>query len=218
VIAEPTEYFTKKEVRPCAIPNFLSWFDINDGTRGISFMNRGLADMEIIKKDVYITLFRSVSGVAADGLTGPLIPTPDALELGSHTYEYALLPHHGDWRQAKIYRSAGEYTSPPISVPASGQGDLPGELSFLQLSPDNLVLSALKKAEDSEGVILRFYETKGEPTSGEVRLFRRIKRLTRVDLLEQEEAELAADRDIIRLEVKPFEIVSLKLEFEAAGA
>lgn len=218
VIAEPTEYVTKKGIKPYAIPNFLNWFDINDGTRGIAFMNKGLADMEVVKSDVFITLFRSISTLAADGLTGPLIPTPDALELGSHTFEYSLQTHEGDWRQAKIYRQAREYIYPPISIPANSQGVLPGEFSFLQLSPDNLVLSALKKAEDSDGVILRFYETKGELTAAEIKLFREIKRLTKVDLLENEEDELPVDGDVIKLEVKPFEIVSLKLEFQQPQA
>ena len=213
VIAEPTEYVTKKGTSPCAIPNFLNWFDINDGARGITFMNKGLADMEVVKSAVYITLFRSVSGVAADGLTGPLIPTPDALELGSHTFEYALQPHEGDWRQAGMYKHTREYIYPLIPVTANSQGELPAEFSFLQLSPDNLVLSALKKAEDSDGVILRFYETKGETTPAEVKLFRKIERLTRVDLLEREEHELPVEGNLIKLEVKPFEIVSLKLEF-----
>jgi alpha-mannosidase len=213
VIAEPTQYTTKKGIKSGAIPNFLNWFDIDDGTRGICFMNKGLADMEVADSAVYITLFRSVSGVAADGITGPLIPTPDALELGSHTFEYALQPHKGDWRQAGIYKQAREYIYPTISTSADGRGELPGEFSFLQLSPDNLVLSALKKAEDSDAVILRFYETKGEPTVAEIKFFREISRLTRVNLLENEEDVLSADTNLVKLDVKPFEIVSLKLEF-----
>jgi alpha-mannosidase len=213
VIAEPTEYVTKRSVRPYMIPNFLNWFDINDGTRGIAFMNKGLADMEVVKTAVYITLFRSVSGVAADGLTGPLIPTPDALELRDHTFEYAIQLHEDDWRRAGIYKQAREYIYPAVSISADGKGELPDEFSFLELSPDNLVLSALKKAEDSDGVILRFYETKGEPTSAQIKLFREIKRVTRVDLLENEDGELSVNGKIINIDVKPFEIVSIKMEF-----
>ena len=214
VIAEPTEYITRHSVKPFAIPNFLNWFDIDDGTRGICFMNKGLADMEIADSSVYVTLFRSVSGVAADGTTGPLVPTPDALELGPRTYEYALQPHMGDWRQAGMYKQAGEYIYPAVPITANGRGDMPDEFSFLQISPDNLILSALKKAEDNDAVILRFYETKGELTTAEVKLFRKILRVNRVDLLENEESSLPAENHVIKFEVKPFEIVSLKLEFE----
>ncbi|GAI09440.1 unnamed protein product, partial [marine sediment metagenome] len=89
---------------------------------------------------------------------------------------------------------------------------LPEEFSFLKLSPDNLILSALKKAEDSDEVILRFFETIGEATVAELELFRVIKRAAVVDLLERELYELKADGNKLRLEVKPFEIVTLKLK------
>ncbi|MFC2000986.1 alpha-mannosidase [Chloroflexota bacterium] len=214
VIAEPTQYFTKaRDATPSGIPNFLDWFDISDGTRGIAFMNKGLPAVEITKGSVYITLFRSVSGLSADGTAGPLVPTPDALELRSFIFEYALQPHDIDWRRAEVYKPAREYQQPPISIQADSKGDLAPEFSFLKLSPNNIILSALKKAEDTDEVILRFFETKGEATEAEVELFREIKRLAQVDLLEREEKELPFTGNRFKLEVRPFEIVSLKLKF-----
>jgi len=217
VILEPTEHFIKAgdswRSEPSKIPNFMSWFDVCDGVRGITFMNKGLPAVEIVKDSAYITLFRGVYGLSADGIAGPLVPTQDALELKSHTFEYAVQPHDGDWRQAEIYKLAQEYHHLPIPIQAEGKGDLPSEYSFLRISPNNLILSALKKAEDSDEVILRFFETKGEATQAEVELFRAIKRLTLVDLLEREEHELSFDRNKFSFEVKPFEIVTLKLKF-----
>ncbi len=217
VVSEPTEYFSKAgehwESEPSRIPNFMSWFDISDGVRGITFMNKGLPAVEIVKDSLYITLLRSVGGLSADGTAGPLVPTPDALELKPYTFEYAVQPHNGDWRQAEMYKQAQEFHHLPIAIQADGGGDLAPEFSFLKLSPNNLILSALKKAEDSEEVILRFFETKGETTEAEVELFRGIKRLTLVDLLEREERELPFTGNKFRLEVKPFEIVTLKLQF-----
>ena len=103
VIPEPTEYFTRVGgAKPSGLPNFLSWFDVSDGVRGVTFMNKGLPAGRIEKGSVYITLFRSISGLSADGISGPLVPTQDALELKTHTFEYAVQPHNGDWRQAEI--------------------------------------------------------------------------------------------------------------------
>ena len=214
VIPESTEYFTRAGgAQPSGIPNFMSWFDVSDGTRGITFMNKGLPAGRIAEGSVYITLFRSVYGLSADGIAGPLVPTQDALELKSYTFEYAVQPHDGDWRQAEMYKQAQEFHHLPTPVQADSNGDLPPEFSFLKLSPNNLILSALKKAEDTDEVILRFFETKGEVTQAEVELFRAIKRLTLVDLLEREERELPFERNRFGFEVKPFEIVTLKLEF-----
>ena len=176
-------------------------------------MNKGLPAVGIMNGSVYITLFRSVYGLSADGIAGPLVPTQDALELKSYTFEYAVQPHDGDWRQAEMYKQAQEFNHLPIAVQTDGNGDLSPEFSFLNISPNNLILSALKKAEDSDEVILRFFETKGETTEAKVELFREIKRLTLVDLLEREEKELPFTGNRFGLEVKPFEIVTLKLKF-----
>jgi len=215
VVPEPTEYFASREegFKPSGIPNFLSWFDLSDGIRGITFMNKGLPAALIMESSVFIRLLRSVYGLSADGISGPLVPTPDALELRPYIFEYAIQPHEGDWRQAKMYKQAQDFHHLPYCIQANSQGELLEEFSFLKLSPDNLIFSTLKKAEDSDEVILRFFETKGEATVAELELFRVIKRAAVVDLLEREEYELKPDRNKLRMEVKPFEIVTLKLKF-----
>jgi len=217
VVSEPTEHFVKAgehwESEPSSIPNFLSWFDISDGMRGVTFMNKGLPAVEIVKDSLYITLFRSVNALSADGTAGPFVPTPDALELKPYTFEYAMQLHDGDWRQAEMYKQAQEFHHLPIAIQAEGNGDLASELSFIEISPNNLILSALKKAEDSDEVILRFFETKGEATMARVEVFREIKKVTLVDLLEREEKEIPFTRRGFILQVNPFEIVTLKLKF-----
>ncbi len=217
VVSEPTEHFVKAgdswRSEPSGIPNFMSWFDISDGVRGITFMNKGLPAVEIIKDSLYITLLRSVNELSADGIAGPFAPTPDALELKSYTFEYALQLHDGDWRQAEMYKQAQEFHHLPIAIQAEGNGDLAPELSFIEISPKNLILSALKKAEDSDEVILRFFETKGEATLARVEVFREIKSVTLVDLLEREDKEIPFTKRGFVLQVNPFEIVTLKLRF-----
>ncbi len=212
VVPEPTEYFNRLTgTRPSEIPNFLSWFDLSNGISGVTFISSELPANAIDGSSIYIRLFRSVYALSADGKAGPLIPTPDALELRSYTFKYAIYLHNGDWRQASAYKQALYFHHSPRCVQANYQGEMPGELSFLKLNPDNLILSALKKAEDSDEVILRFFETRGEETLAEIELFRTIKRAAVVNLLEREEGELVPNHNKLTLKVKPFEIVTLKL-------
>ncbi len=215
VVPEPTELFASLEETgtPAGIPNFLSWFCYGDRTGGITFMNRGIPATEIRDSKVYLTLLRSVAILSADAEAGALIPTPDALELNKdYTFEYALKHHDGDWKESEAYKHGQEYHHLPLTVQTTSRGNLPQEFSFLELKPNNLILSALKKAEDSDDVILRFFETKGEETAAEVILFRKIKKAAVADLLEREEYELKTDGNSLKLEVKPFEIVNLKLK------
>jgi len=217
VVPEPTEQFAiagERKEKPAGIPNFLSWFDHGDGIRGITFMNRGIPAAEIIEGLVYLTLFRSVGILSADGEAGPLVPTPDALELRDYEFEYALQPHEGDWKEAESYKQAQEFYHSLLPVQGEFQGSSPGKSSFLRIFPDSLILSAFKKAEDSDEVILRFFESRGEETMAELELFREIKRAAVVDLLEREEFELKPSGNTLKMQVKPFEIVTLKLRFQ----
>ena len=112
-----------------------------------------------------------------------------------------------------MYKSALEYNHPPITIEANSSGDLPSEFSFLKIHPNNILLSAFKKAEDSDELIIRVYETKGEETIAEMELFTGINKLKLVDLLEREEEDLPFSENKIILYIKPFEIITLKVDF-----
>jgi len=65
----------------------------------------------------------------------------------------------GSWREAETIRRGYELNDRLFSVPVEKhQGTLPPEYSFVQLQPDNVVLTAVKKAEDDNALVLRFYE------------------------------------------------------------
>ena len=87
-------------------------------------------------------------------------------------------------------------------------------MSFVDIQPKNLILSALKRGEvDSNAVILRFFETKGEKAQGKIALFKEPKKVVLVNLLENGEKEIDFNGKTINIAVKPFEIVSLKILF-----
>ncbi|RCV63473.1 alpha-mannosidase [Methanophagales archaeon] len=67
---------------------------------------------------------------------------------------------------------------------------LPLKRSFLKINPENVVLSALKRAEHEYGVIQRFYEKKGEETDAEITLFREPKAVETENMLEEEDEEV----------------------------
>lgn len=56
-----------------------------------------------------------------------------------------------------------------------------------------MILSALKRAEEGDGVILRFYETKGSEKDVEIALFRKPKEVKVVNMLEEEDEELVKE-------------------------
>lgn len=82
---------------------------------------------------------------------------------GEHNFRYSLITHNGDWRKAGIPQFAYGFNNPlTVRTEDVHTGEYPKELSFLKLEPSDLIVTVLKKAEKSEEIILRFYNTDGK--------------------------------------------------------
>jgi alpha-mannosidase len=76
--------------------------------------------------------------------------------------------------------------NPLIPVVAqSHPGRLPREYSFLSVEPSNVIVTALKKAESGDGLILRFYECEGLPGDATIRFGAKAGSVRETDLLER---------------------------------
>ena len=123
---------------------------------------------------------------------------PDPLpELGQHQIRYALVPHVGEFSpQAAIQLGYG-FNHPVVSVGTTvHDGELPPEAGAVAMLTPNVMLTGLKKAEDSDALIIRLYEFAGEQTEARVRLSHRMvtsgAAAVEVDLMEQELAQNSA--------------------------
>jgi len=92
------------------------------------------------------------------------------------------------------------------------QGALPPEHSFVQLQPDNVVLTAVKKAEDDNALVLRFYEWAGKETDIVLHLYGTARAASETDLMEHHVADLSLSAGSVTVHTKPYEIKTVKLE------
>jgi alpha-mannosidase len=188
----------------------LSWIAAEEEDRGLAILTLGMPINEIKGGEIYCTLLRSVSVLSNDGISGPLIPTPKAQELGEHHYRYSVRPYTGSWKDAGIHLRGFE-TAQPLTAMQSARKSPQTELGSFTLEPQNLILSALKKAEDDDALIFRFFETCGWPCTARIGLPPTVRRAWIVNLLEDTESEVEIIDSAIELEVGAFEIMSLKL-------
>ena len=220
VVSRPTDQWHYKPKGgwvedPCGTFPSLKWFDYSDGRKGLTVIHRGTPENEVRDGDIYLTLLRSVLMLSSDGRMGPAIPVPNAQELRRYVFRYSIYPHKGDWWAASSYKQAYEFNCRLDAMQLREETKIPLNQSFLEIEPDNVVLSALKKAEDGDEVILRFYETKGEETDAKITLFKELNEVRVVNMLEEEDEgvkkELKYEGKKIELTLNPFEIVTLKL-------
>jgi alpha-mannosidase len=196
--------------------------DVSDGQVGLMLANRGLPEVAVLPaaggSEVALTLLRCVGWLSrADfstrrGHAGPAVATPGAQERGRHIFEYALIPHAGDWTAA--YPAAYAFNAPlrAVDVPPHA-GELPAAASLLRVQPAAFVLSTVKPTEDGVGVIVRGYNITGAPIRATLSPLHRFTHATRVRLDEEEveDLELAEDGSVT-LEVRGHKIVTVRFE------
>ncbi len=211
-----------KEKPSGLFPSF-EWVDCSDrnNSKGISLLHQGTPSHEVRDGKLYLTLSRSIVLLSADGIMGPCIPTPDANEMGLQTFRYSILPHRQSWKEAETYRRAAEVNMPLAAIQLIGdKQEHPGmtpesPYSFLEIEPKNILLSTLKTAADRrEAIIVRIFETEGRKSIAQLHFGREVKKVHRLDLLDNElDKGTDIGRDIVELEVPPFKIITLKVQF-----
>ncbi len=142
-------------------------------------------------------------------LRGPTTPDPEA-DLGRHELAYAVLPHAGGWQSGGVVAEARRFNEPVRWAAGSAAG--------AAAEADGLVLDTIKRAEDSEALVLRLYEPHGARGTAHVRLAFPFAAARRANLLEDPGEPLAVRDAVIEIPYRPFEVVTVLVEPRAASA
>lgn len=188
---------------------------------GLAVFNRGLQEGEVItyagRQWYALTLLRCVGWLSRNDLrsrrggAGPMIATEDSQLIGTHAFSFALATYEGRWEEAGIQRAAHAFAAPPIGWATNAhEGSLDGPVPLLALEGD-AVLSAAHRSEETGEPVVRLY---AGPKGGPVRL--RVPAAAgvdaeRVDLLERNGVPLAGVGDGWLLQLRPWEIATVRL-------
>jgi alpha-mannosidase len=210
-----------------------SFVSLTDGERGVTVASRGLPEYEVRRGEngatIALTLLRCIGDLSRDdfvgrvGHAGPVRETPGAQMIGQHVFEYAFIAHAGDYLNA--FASAHAFAVPLRAVATDTHaGSLPRAASFVQASPREFVITAIKSAEEGEGLIVRGFNISNEPIQVAVRVLREFTtpihfnlglftRAARVNLNEEFIAPLELrEGRAVRFEARGKEIVTVRFE------
>ena len=88
-------------------------------------------------------------------------------DVGAHRFTYAIAGHRGDWRDGGIPAQSARLNQPLRAFQAPARkGGAGRALSFLSVSSEQVQIRALKKAEESDEVVVRVQELHGRPVKG----------------------------------------------------
>jgi alpha-mannosidase len=185
----------------------IRWADLGDGKHGLSVLNQTKYGYDAVGNTLRLTLLRS-----------PKWPDPDA-DMGHHHFHYALYPHAGTWKDALTVRHGYEYNYPLTAVVTTAHaGSLPASHSFASVAPENVVLTAMKKAEDAKGLIFRVYEWAGKETTAEFHVPPGATGATVTNLMETPEgAPLTVVGDVVKAPIHPYEILTIRVDYPNGG-
>jgi alpha-mannosidase len=204
-VERPTTRNTPAEQAQFEVPA-LQWADISADRHGFSLLNDCKYGYDAKVNVLRLSLLRS-----------PEYPDPHADE-GDHDFTYSLYPHPGMWREAQTIRRGYELNERLFVMQVDKhEGTLPPERSFVQIQPDNVVVSAFKKSEDDDALVLRFYEWAGKETNVVLNLPDNARAATETNLMEHAESTLPVNSGAVTVHTKPYEIKTVKIDFAGTG-
>lgn len=137
----------------------------------------------------------------------------EVADQGHHQLRYSLMPHTGSWREAKISNEAYGFNCPLVAVETAGEGTLAPIYSLASADQDNILITVVKEACDSDDLIIRAYESQGRRTDAEIRCGFAVTEAAEVDMMEQQVwEELAVCDNTFTTKFKPFEIKTFRIK------
>lgn len=190
--------------------------DCSDGASGLAIVNDGLREYEVTDdadRAIILTLVRgfeiALTTVSWRWEMHPEMPLTQAP--GQHVFRYSVHPHEGGWENG-VFEEA-ERLNVPMEAAQAGPhpGHLPKSRGFLEITPENLVLSALKRAENGEGIIVRLFNPTDDPIEGAIVTAEPVVQARTTNLNEEPLEELDRNGNHITLTVASKKIVTVEL-------
>jgi alpha-mannosidase len=176
------------------------WVDLSENGYGVALLNDGKYGHAVNGSNLSITLLKCATD-----------PNPEA-DQGKQVFTYSLMPHLDDFRRGGVIEESYALNQPLYVHPmGANNGNLPETYSFVSADQPNAVITAVKKAECGDGLIVRFYDAYDCKSKVTLRVPDTYRRAYLCDLMENELREIELNDGRVKVPVSNFEIVTLKL-------
>ena len=169
------------------------WTDISEEGYGVAFLNDSKYACTVKEGTYRLSLIKSGRH-----------PDPRGDE-GRHRFAYAMLPHQGGFSVESVVRPAYEFNIAPTVI----QGRNAVSISLLNVDAPNVIVEAVKWAEDSEAFVVRLYEAGRTGAWTNLKSGVPVASVVETNLLEEDEQAVELSENGVRLYFRPFEIKTL---------
>jgi alpha-mannosidase len=226
VIARPARIPVPATIRnesPVSSLPMISMVDAGDSETGATVIGKGLMEYEVTEGEsaIAMTLIRAVGDLSRNDLStrpsghaGPPVATPGAQCQGVQRFELAFEPHGPAPLAGELLASARAHNIPPIVTTArrpGGGGPLTRSYLRIDRHAGDVVLSALKQAEDRSSTIVRLFNPGDEAASVVLRLDVPLAQAFAVNFLEERQAAMSVEHGGISLVLPPKRIQTIEI-------
>ena len=178
------------------------WMDVSEDGYGVSMLNDCKYGVGVRNGVIGMSMLKSA-----------IHPNPEA-DKELHEFTYSIYPHQGGWREAGTVKQAYQINNPlTYSWKENEEGTLAPEYSLVSSDQDNAVVEVVKKAEDSDAVILRLYECYNRRTPVTLTFGKELTSVVECNMMEEGADPVAFTGNQATFEMKPYEIKTLKVTF-----
>jgi len=182
------------------------WADLSDNGFGLSVLNDCKYGWTAKAGHLMPTLLRAPNGHHSEQ------------DIEVHKFTYAIYPHAGRVSESDVVRQGYDLNVPLRAMIGTGEPQseacdacaLPRSYSLVSADKDNIIIETVKKAEDSNAIVVRLYECWNRKTTTTLSFGGKVKRMFECDLMEENDVAL----DGATLTFRPFEIKTIKVEME----
>ncbi|MBD1382271.1 alpha-mannosidase [Metabacillus arenae] len=175
------------------------WADLSEHGYGVSLLNDCKYGYDIKNHVMRLTLIKSAIH-------------PDYLQdQGKHVFTYSLLPHQGNWIEGKTVQEAWSLNAPLKLSAGKPQRMSVERFSSFTLDCPNVMIDAVKKAEDEDKLILRLHEYTGSRGKINITSDLPIVSWQETNLLEKPVGEKVGST-FLSFSIKPYEIKTFMIE------
>jgi alpha-mannosidase len=137
------------------------------------------------------------------------------LQTGNHWFRFSITSHKPGWiNGAALGRQANEELKAVWADNQFTTTSLPETLSFFKVDQENVLVSTVKKAEDSDEVVVRLTDLEGKDKTVTLESYKKPGEAKLTNLIEVEKETLNSDNKGIKLNLGHHAIETIKIKFQ----
>jgi alpha-mannosidase len=133
-------------------------------------------------------------------------------QTGSHKFRFSLTSHQPGWKNGYHFGVEGNHPLYPVLIEKSQSGTLPEELSFISTSSPFVRITAIKKSETSNSLILRMAEMEGVDKVIDLKFYYPVKALFKTNIIEEEPKDTGQKGKVIKIDLGKNAIETFRID------